>query len=269
MNIGEHRDLADALTHAVTERYAIHPERYAFALVYGVAFPSLYQEVRRKIHDYVIDRVSLIFDAEGDERGKQYGPFLIRLDHDNDASLIEVLASSCISDPCGMSFIFSRLSTLSLCEALRARLEVKCEDRTKWQLKFFDSRTLPVLSRTLFPEQFQRFFAIVCEWFYLDRDLALQVIAGSDELYDAYEAPLRLSEQQGGSFVDAAMPDAILHVIRTTDDDLTAAFAPKELYRIVSSAVANATAEERDSAPALADRARRALLDILLQQDKA
>lgn len=269
MNFSEQNSQAGALCNAIVQLLAKQPDQFVYALIYGVAYPNLYAQLESALGSRASEQMAQIFDARGDNSRTQYGPFLFQIQHDADASFVEQLTSLCTNDPRGISFLLSRLAIGALNSSLQSRLAVKCEDGTKWQLKFFDTRTLPVLAKALTREQYGQFFCVALEWLFLDRNGELKTLSGVDGRVDDYRPPLFLSERQAATFTDAAMPDSILHVLEITDDDLTGAFEPRERYQIVATALADATAEERNSAPMLADRARLALLEALEQQDKA
>ncbi|WP_169708644.1 DUF4123 domain-containing protein [Trinickia terrae] len=265
----EQQALVEHLRESILRYRLEHSDRHAYALVYGVAYPSLFANVLEQIKPQAASQLALIFDASGETQHEQYGPFLVELTADRDALLTQTLLTHCVADPRGMSFIFSRHEIDGLAEGLRERLPLQCEDGTTWQLKFFDSRTLPILASALTAEQQRSFFRISREWWFLDRERALQRLTGNDESRDDYRAPLRLSEQQAAAFIDAAVPDSVLYILERTDDDLTSAFEPHIRYRIVEAAVASASDEERNSTTLLADRARLELLAKLNERDQA
>ncbi|CAE6792311.1 DUF4123 domain-containing protein [Paraburkholderia nemoris] len=269
MNIPDRKSRAELLCDEIRLLHSTHEDLSIYVLIYGVAYPLLYEQLAEQLKGQDFVRMVQIFDARGDDPLEQYGPFLFHIPKDTDGDLLRLLTSLCTSDPRGMSFLLSRLSILTLKTCLQSRLAVRCEDGTEWQLKYFDSRTLPVLTRALTTLQFEQFFSIVLEWWFLDREGELRSLAGTDDASDSYKPPLLLSELQATVFTDAAIPDSILHILEITDDDLTGAFSPQARYQIIAKALAGATPEERNSAPMLADRARLALLEALKLQDRA
>jgi hypothetical protein len=207
-------------------------------------------------------RLSLIFDAHSEDRRDQYGPYLVRIAPRaaKPSWLLTRLASYYVDDFRGVSFLFSPLQFGDLVAGLRERLDVACEDRSEWQMKFFDTRSLTVLDRALSIEQRSAYFCMVKEWWYLDRYGEQQKIAGENTTTDSYRGPLRLDEQQVGAFIEAGLSDSVLHSLSLTDEDLLAAFDARTRYKICEESLAEATEDERNSALLLADRVRDALI---------
>ena len=258
-----HFNAAKALCHEIDRYQTERPDLHSYALIYGVAFPRAYRELQPGAGGSAAQSPSLIFGAVGDDKREQYGPFLLNLAQPLPPATRLMIAQRCYSDPRGVSFLFSRQTLPALTLALQARLEVKCEDRTQWQMKFFDSRTLPVLDRVLTVDQQRDYLGIIAQWWYLDREGALQKISGTDAPTDDYHGPLALTEAQTTTFIDAGLADSVLYTLGQTDDDLLAVFDPRTRYRIVAGSLEGATEAERNSALLLADRGRCALLEAL------
>ncbi|WP_158939151.1 DUF4123 domain-containing protein [Burkholderia sp. S171] len=254
---------SEALALAIHEFQVATPGLQTCALIYGVAYPQLYRELRQWLgHDTADQRLSLIFDAHSEDRRDQYGPYLVRIapGASKPASLLTKLARCCVDDFRGVSFLFSQFPLGDLVTGLRERLDVTCADRSEWQMKFFDTRSLAVLDRTLSVEQRCAYLCLVNEWWYIDRYGSLQRIVGDNATADSYRAPLDLDEQQAVAFIDAGLADSVLYSLGMTDDDLLAAFDARTRYRICEESLAGASGDERNSALLLADRVREALL---------
>ncbi|MET3449117.1 DUF4123 domain-containing protein [Ralstonia sp. 1138] len=254
----------ELLVTAVHEFQLANPSLQVCALVYGVAYPQLFGELRQWFGGETANaRLALLFDASSEDGADQYGPYLVRLAPGaaQPTKLMTQLARCCVDDFRGVSFLFTPLDFEALVAGLRARLDVVCEDRSEWQMKFFDTRSLAVLDRTLSTEQRTTYFEVVKTWWYVDRHGNLQKIDGLGLSADTYCGPLQLTEQQTTAFVDAGLPDAVLHVLSQTDDDLLAAFDARTRYLIAEASIARAMPDERNSMPLLADRVRAALLE--------
>jgi hypothetical protein len=253
----------DMIAQAAHEFQCANPHLLACALVYGVGHPELYSEFRQWFGpDTEYSRLTLIFDARPEEGNEQYGPFLVRLAQGSaqPSRLLRKLAASCVDDFRSISFLFSSLDFDQLSHALRQRLDVLCEDRSEWQMKFFDTRSLDVLDRVLSGDQRQVFFGITKEWWHLDRRCQLQRIQGGDVGEDLYQSPLLLSEQQAKALIDESLPDSVLYALSLTDGDLLAEFDSGTRYEICTRSLAEATEDERDSTLLLGDRVRAALM---------
>jgi hypothetical protein len=257
---------ADTLAHAVHDFQCANSELLACALVYGVAHPALYPEFIQWFGADCTDyRLALIFDARPQEGNLQYGPFLVRLAKgaSQPSKLLSKLAEYCATDFHGISFLFSSLDFEQLAQALRERLDVQCEDRSEWQMKFFDTRSLPVLDQVLLDEQRASFFGITKEWWYTDRAGELRRIHGEGVTSDNYQGPLRLSEQQAKIFIDASLPDSVLYALSHTDSDLLTEFDRQTRYEICERSLMETNNDERDSMLLLTERVRAALMRTL------
>jgi hypothetical protein len=253
----------DMLAQAAHDFQCANPDLLACALVYGVGHPELYAELRQWFgRDTAYSRLSLIFDARPEEGSEQYGPFLVRLTQGSaqPSRLLRKLAECCADDFRSISFLFSSLQFEQLAHALRQRLDVLCEDRSEWQMKFFDTRSLDVLDRVLAGDQGHEFFGIAKEWWYLDRACQRHRIQGGNVGEDLYHPPLLLSEQQAKMFIDASLPDSVLYALSLTDSDLLAEFDSRTRYEICERSLAEATEDERNSIILLGDRVRAALM---------
>jgi hypothetical protein len=258
---------SETLAQTVHEFQHANPDLLTCALVYGVGHPALHAELNQWFgSEMAASRLALIFDARPETGNDQYGPFLVRLTQgatQQPSKLLGRLSECCVLDFRSVSFLFSPLDFEQLADAMRERLDVVCEDHSEWQLKYFDSRSLGVLDKTLSDEQRTRFFGITREWWHLERNLELKRIHGVCEGTDLYRAPLRLSEQQAGAFIDAALPDAVLYTLNLTDSDLLAEFDAGTRYEICERSLLEASQEERNSMVLLADRVRAAMMGAL------
>ncbi|MEX3693405.1 DUF4123 domain-containing protein [Paraburkholderia sp. BR14263] len=249
----------ESLIEAIREFQASNPGLQTCALVYGVAYPKLYRELQQWLGQNVGNqRLSLIFDAPSDDRRNQYGPYLVHISGTTaqPSSLLTRLAQCCADDFRAVSFLFSQLEFNDLVAGLKERLNVICDDRSEWQMKFFDTRSLPVLDCVLSSEQHRSYFCLAKEWWHIDRYGALKNIGCTDATVDQYRGPLQLDDSQTTAFLDAGLPDSILHILQLTDDDLVAAFDARTRYRICEESIANASQDELNSTMLLADRVR-------------
>jgi hypothetical protein len=263
---------AEALAVAIHEFQAATPGLQTCALVYGVAYPQLYRELRQWLgHDTADQRLLLIFDAHSEDRREQYGPYLVRIapGASKPASLLTRLSRCCVDDFRGVSFLFSHLPFGDLVAGLRERLDVTCDDRSEWQMKFFDTRSLAVLDRALSVKQRRTYLCLMKEWWYIDRYGSLRRIAGDNATTDSHRGPLELDEQQAVAFIDAGLADSVLHSLSLTDDDLLPIFDARTRYRICEESLSEASEDERNSAVLLADRVRAALLSAQEISEKA
>ncbi|MDR5805697.1 DUF4123 domain-containing protein [Caballeronia sp. LZ001] len=262
---------AQALSTAIHEFQQANQDIQTYALVYGVAFPPLYRELRQWLgQDISNQRLSLIFDAQSEDGRSQYGPYLVRIARgaEKPSKLLTRLAHACVDDYRGVSFLFSRLPTDDLICGLSERLDALCEDGSEWQMKFFDTRSLAVLDRALSAEQRRAYLGLAKQWWYLDRYGETQKLILADETEDSYCGPLRLSEQQTEVFVDASLPDSVLHSLQLSDDDLLAEFDAQTRYRVCEGIVAQATTEELLSHMLLTNRVGSALLAAHKQEEQ-
>jgi hypothetical protein len=91
-----------------------------------------------------------------------------------------------------VTWLASPLSCQGLRDRLARRLDIQFEDGSQWLLRFFDPRILDELHAHLEPSNSQSFFALGGDWYWLDRDGALQQrrLAGPMEP-DPLRPPLR------------------------------------------------------------------------------
>jgi len=256
----------ETLAATIHEFQIANPSLQTCALVYGVAYPQMYSELLRWLgHDTASQRLPLIFDAHSEDSRDQYGPYLVRFAPvaSKPSSLLMKLARCCVDDFRGISFLFSSLLVDDLVAGLRERLDVKREDRSEWQMKFFDTRSLAVLDSALSVEQRRAYFGVVKEWWYLDRCGDRRKIIGESATTDSYSGPLRLDEKQATAFEDAGVPDSVLYSLSVTDGKLFATFDARTRYKICAEEIAKASADELNDAVLVANRVRRALIDVL------
>lgn len=257
---------AETLAREIHAFQRAHSNLFVYALVYGVGHPQLFSELKQWFGPVSSDsRLALIFDARPEEGNAQYGPFLIRLSQakEQPSKLLGRLAACCTDDFRSVSFLFSASTFEQLARGLRERLDVVCEDRSEWQMKFFDTRSLCVLDAVLDDAQKTAFFGIVNEWWYLDRYGEIGTIRGAASADDVYRGPLRLTEKQACAVIDAGLADSVLYSLSRTDADLLAELDSNSIYEICEQSVADASLEERESTLLLADRVRVALLGVL------
>lgn len=249
-----------ALEQEIAGFHAHAAGRALYALVYGVAYPTLFSVLSGKALDFpATPNIELVFDAPDDIGARQFGPFVIAI-HSPQSDVVRLLCEKCVEDPRGLSFIVSPLSLLRLTDALRIRLDARCDDGTEWQVKLFDTRVIPVLVKALTEYQLKSYLAMLDEWWYLDRKGSLQKVIHEFQADAPYLAPLKLNDRQVSVFTDAGVVDSILYMLAQTDDDLLAMIDESMRYDLVADALNGASDQERNSSLLLADRARRALI---------
>ncbi|MBN3766228.1 DUF4123 domain-containing protein [Burkholderia sp. Ac-20365] len=250
----------EALEQEIVGFLAPAADRSLYALVYGVAYPTLFSVLSGKALNFpATPDIELVFDAPDDIGARQFGPFVIPIDPSR-RDVIRLLCENWVNDPRGLSLIVSPLSLQRLTDAIRIRLDATCDDGTEWQVKLFDTRAIPVLAKALPEHQLKSYLAMLDEWWYLDRKRSLQKVIRGFQADAPYLAPLKLNDRQISVFTDAGVVDSILYMLAQTDDDLLAMIDEPTRYDIVADALNGATDQERNSSLLLADRARRALI---------
>jgi Domain of unknown function (DUF4123) len=117
-----------------------------------------------------------------------------------------------------ISLIETPLSISDLQAALRQRARIELPGNLEAVLRYFDTRTLPLLPRLLTPDQYARFAQGIASWTYLDRKGALQrlPLATLPQVGKAnVQQRLQLDEAQEAMLIDDGLTDAVIDLLIT------------------------------------------------------
>lgn len=103
-----------------------------------------------------------LFDDTVDSTLAAAGPWLVKIDRSSADNLRKVTALS--ESPAGVVWLISELPIETLATELTARLDVNLSDGSIALLRFYDTKVLSDLGKTLTEGQHSEFFAPAREW---------------------------------------------------------------------------------------------------------
>jgi Domain of unknown function (DUF4123) len=206
-----------------------------FVLVDHAGAPSLMSRLRRAPSL----RWHSLFAGSKEDGALEVAPILVALGELEAPpshavrELLDWLCSTCTFNHSTL-WLRSNWSFDALAKALTARLDASLPDRLPVMLRYFDTRVFNVLTTALTPEQAAAFFVAADRWSWWDRAGELRHFHAEPEAIDRFDAPLVISEGQEAHLIEAAEPDAIIHLMQRTAADLCAAQTPAALHATVS-----------------------------------
>ncbi|UXY15132.1 DUF4123 domain-containing protein [Chitiniphilus purpureus] len=130
---------------------------------------------------------------------------------------LPALAVQLLEQTCGqpsLSFLASPLSAEQLQQHFAHYADVTIlPERTRYLLRYADTRILPQLLLALDAPQQAELLAPIHTWWYFDRAGQIQSITGSNQARIARQG-LTLGEAQSGALLDSSYPDTLAHSLR-------------------------------------------------------
>ena len=108
-----------------------------------------------------------------------------------------------------LSLIDSPLELDALAAALRERAFAQLPERLVVVLRFFDTRTLPLLPRLLTPDQYAGFGSCAAGWYYLDREGCVRTLPRPAATVP-FSGPLTFDDKQERMLIDDGVCDAVI-----------------------------------------------------------
>ena len=135
-----------------------------------------------------------------------------------------------------LSFICSRLPLDEVTNALCERTKVELPDQMSVLLRFFDTRTLPLLPRLLTTAQYAAFVSAFSSWHYVDRYGQLIPMQGSVSQGEAaiFKAPLILNVEQERLLIDDGTADAVIDQLIDQRHPVFAGTSPPQQYDMIA-----------------------------------
>jgi Domain of unknown function (DUF4123) len=118
----------------------------------------------------------------------------------------------------GISLIASPLPIDELQAALCARARIELPGKLEAVLRYFDTRTLPLLPRLLSPTQYAALTLDMHRWSYVDRWGAVQCLPAATASLDSQQrvpSRLVLDEAQEAMLIDDGLTDAVIDLMLT------------------------------------------------------
>jgi Domain of unknown function (DUF4123) len=166
---------------------------------------------------------------------------------DNDPQRLQTIAreiSRVASYANAVSFLTSPLPLASMQTVLRERSRIELPERLEVLLRFFDTRTLPLLPTLLTPAQYAAFTQDITIWHYLDRWGSLQQLplAKSSDMSVVAQTPQRLvlNQTQEDMLIDDGLSDAVIDHLLTQGCGGLQDLLPPEQFDKVDPLVARA-----------------------------
>jgi hypothetical protein len=144
-----------------------------------------------------------------------------------------------------ISLVESALPIHELQTTLRDRAHVELPGQFDAVLRYFDTRTLPLLPRLLTPLQYAQFTDQISRWFYLDRQGAVQCLPPAAPLLAAQShASIRLvlDEDQEAMLIDDGLTDAVIDLMLTQRHTALLERSPPEQFDVIDPLVSAARA---------------------------
>lgn len=165
---------------------------------------------------------SLLGNVEDDVA--RSGPLLFELTvADIEAGLPETLIDRATGCTAG-SFIISAKNAESLTDSLAPFVNIELSDGQEMLMRFFDPRVLPFWFDAILLTYKQALTNYALRWFYWDSGLVLQELALFPPFGEPQETPfpMRLSQQQETSLLDACYPFTLIERFRKEDPEALA-----------------------------------------------
>lgn len=141
-----------------------------------------------------------------------------------------------------VSAVLSDLNPRLLHAELRARTQVTLPGNLLMVLRYFDTRTLPLLPSMLTPDQYAAFMGCATEWHYLGRDGApLQLPLPSGRHVGPYPSPLVLTDAQEQMLVADGLADSVIDQLLDAGSPSLRGLNPAQQYARIAPLVSDAT----------------------------
>jgi len=134
-----------------------------------------------------------------------------------------------------LSLLCSELPLVELARALKQRTEAELPDRLPVVLRYFDTRTLPLLQKLLHPDQYASFMSCVRSWLYVDRCGQVQTMASASEdcSSTAFVPPLLFDTRQERMLIDDGTVDAVIDQLIEQHHPVMLSATPPEQFDVV------------------------------------
>jgi Domain of unknown function (DUF4123) len=146
-----------------------------------------------------------------------------------------------------VSLIDSTLNLIELQVMLRDKARIELPDAFEALLRYFDTRTLPLLPRLLHAWQYDSFMRAITRWAYIDRWGQPQLMpAAQFAPKDQASQQLRLvlDEKQEAELIDDGLTDAVIDMLLTQQHPSLKELSPPEQFDAVEPLIQNSRAQE-------------------------
>lgn len=141
-----------------------------------------------------------------------------------------------------VSAVLSGLNPDLLHAELRARTRVTLPGNLHMVLRYFDTRSLPLLPRMLTPDQYAAFMGCATEWHYLGRDGALlRLPLPSSRHSGPYPSPLVLNDAQERMLIADGLVDSVIDQLLDAGSPSLRGLNPAQQYTRIAPLVSDAT----------------------------
>jgi Domain of unknown function (DUF4123) len=128
----------------------------------------------------------------------------------------------------------SELTCKEVANELRKRSCAELPDHLEVVLRFFDTRTMPLLPKLLSPVQYARFVACANTWHYIDRFGIAQLMPPATTVDDAeFVSPMVLNKEQEELLVHDGLTDSVIDQLLTQRHPALHGLSPPEQFILV------------------------------------
>lgn len=142
-----------------------------------------------------------------------------------------------------VSLIDSELELDELQVVLCQNARVELPEAFEAVLRYFDSRTLPLLPQLFYPRQYAAFMRSISRWTYLDRWGQPQLMPSAERSFQELSVGsvrLVLDEKQEAQLIDDGLTDAVIDLLLTQHHPALSELAPPEQFDVVAPLVQTA-----------------------------
>lgn len=145
-----------------------------------------------------------------------------------------------------VSLVHSALNLAALQDLMHQSAHIELPDAFEAMLRYFDTRTLPLLPQLLSAPQYAAFMHSISHWAYLDRWGQLKFMPAarpSPEKREAKRMGLVLDEKQEAQLIDDGLTDAVIDMLLTQQHPGLQALSPPEQFDVVEPLIQSARAQ--------------------------
>lgn len=130
-----------------------------------------------------------------------------------------------------LAVLVSPLDITALHTQLRQRTELMLPGNLRMVLRYFDTRSLPLLPRLLTEPQYAAFTACATEWHYLDRAGEVQRLpAPAQPFAGEFTAPLEMTAAQEQMLIDDGLADSVIDQLLDARTPALMGLTPPQQY---------------------------------------
>jgi hypothetical protein len=203
---------------------------FLYLVVDQSALPNI-----RKFWSSIAQTSWAVILGEDDQQPDGGSPFVVDVSNVNRAPHVQRLISRLYGQAqfanC-FCVLQSELSYKEIANELRKRSYAELPDHLEVVLRFFDTRTLPLLPKLLSPTQYAQFVSCAKAWYYIDRfGLAQQLPTATTDA--EFVGPVVLNEEQEKLLVQDGLTDSVIDQLLTQRHPALHGLSPPEQFVLI------------------------------------